>query len=110
MTTTETWPTATPEHHGDDRQDQQLAVLTETRDYTRRIHWWIRLFGVVWLTTMVLGVLIGGGLGILAARTADKFNDVGNSLDNSSSYSSRSACLSAPETTTAQCNAQFGTK
>lgn len=36
------------------RLDAIHATLTETNSYTRRIHWWIRLFGVVWLTGVIL--------------------------------------------------------
>lgn len=32
-------------------------TLTATEDYTRRIHWWVRLFGVVWLASIALGVV-----------------------------------------------------
>jgi hypothetical protein len=106
-TTTEAWPNAQARDHGD-REGHQLAVLTETCDYTRRIHWWVRLFGVVWLTTMALGVLIGAALGILAASTANdvsKLNDVNN--NGSSSYSTRAECMNAIETTAAFCESLF---
>jgi hypothetical protein len=96
MTTTETWPNAQAQHG--DREDRQLAVLTETRDYTRRIHWWIRLFGVIWLTTLAVGVLIAAfSIGI-----ATKNSDTGVG-----SYSTRAACIAAIETTTAECDALF---
>lgn len=107
MTMTETWPNPQAPIH-DEREDQQLAVLAETRDYTRRIHWWIRLFGVVWLTSVIVGAIVGAialiSLAVLGHNAANKLNDV----DNSSSYSSRSTCMAAPETTLAQCNARFG--
>jgi hypothetical protein len=96
---TETWPTPQAPIH-DERGDRQLAVLTETRDYTRRIHWWIRLFGVVWLTTMAMGVILGA----IAIGAASRSTNPGIG-----SYSSRSACMAAAETTLAQCNALFGT-
>ena len=81
-------------HHG-----QQLEVLTQTRDYTRRIHWWIRLVGVTWLTTIALSILIGVGSVIVIAIAAN---------GNSSPYSSRSECIDAFGTTLAECNAWFG--
>ncbi len=33
-------------------------LLYETKDYARRIHWWVRLFGVVWTATIVGGVVL----------------------------------------------------
>jgi hypothetical protein len=99
VTLTETWPNPQAPIH-DERGEQQLAMLTETRDYTRRIHWWIRLFGVVWLTTMALGVLIGA----VAIGIASKSTNTGT---NSGLYSSRSACMAAIETTAAECDALF---
>lgn len=97
MTTTETALQAETNqfHHA-----QQLEVLNQTRDYTRRIHWWIRLVGVTWLTTIALSVLIGVGFVVAIAFAADS---------NSSPYSSRSKCIDAFGTTLAECNAWFGT-
>jgi hypothetical protein len=70
LTTTEAWPNAqTPINH--DRGDQQLAVLTETRDYTRRIHWWVRLFGVVWSVGIALGLLGGLTVAIQLGLSSD---------------------------------------
>jgi hypothetical protein len=31
------------------RLDAIRAELASTRDYTRRIHWWVRLFGIIWI-------------------------------------------------------------
>ena len=102
MTMTETRPNPeTPTH--DERGDRQLAALIETRDYTRRIHWWIRLFGVVWLTTIGIGVLVGIALGVsLAINAANNANSGGNG-----GYANRSECMADRFTTTAQCNALF---
>ena len=33
-------------------------TLTRTEDYARRIHWWVRLFGVLSLASVVLVVLV----------------------------------------------------
>lgn len=41
------------------RADPTPAItdpLERTADYARRIHWWVRLFGVVWLVGLVFGV------------------------------------------------------
>lgn len=34
-----------------------LTPAEQTADYTRRIHWWIRLFGVAWLASWALGLV-----------------------------------------------------
>jgi hypothetical protein len=36
---------------------QQLAVAQQSQDFLRRIHWWVRLFGVAWLAGILLTVL-----------------------------------------------------
>lgn len=32
-------------------------TLAATEDHTRRIHWWVRLFGICWLASMALAVI-----------------------------------------------------
>lgn len=51
------------------RLDAIHSVLAETNSYTRRIHWWIRLFGVVWLTTLIVGLAMGAFMVGVATRT-----------------------------------------
>lgn len=48
-------------------RDPQLAdanrndvhdVLYKTMDYTRRIHWWVRLFGIIWIVLPIVATVI----------------------------------------------------
>ena len=32
-------------------------TLTSTEDYVRRIHWWVRLFGVVWIVLPIIATV-----------------------------------------------------
>lgn len=45
-----------------------------TNDYLRRIHWWVRLFGIIWIVIPVVFALIGVLflLGGITAATVDK--------------------------------------
>jgi hypothetical protein len=36
-------------------------LLAGTKDYARRIHWWVRLFGIVW----IVAPLVAAGLASL---------------------------------------------
>jgi hypothetical protein len=71
-------------------------ALTVT-DYARKIHWWVRLFGVIWLVSMAIAVVVG-----IAAGTAMSSNHTTSSV-----FSSRSQCMQASYTTTQECNLLF---
>jgi hypothetical protein len=56
--------------------DALWATLTpaeQSYDYIRRIHWWVRLFGIVWVVIPVVASLaaVAFGLGILSKSAAD---------------------------------------
>ncbi|HEV3362735.1 MAG TPA: hypothetical protein VG795_01120 [Acidimicrobiia bacterium] len=72
-------------------------MLHDVKDYTRRIHWWVRLFGVAWLVSLVLGIV---GTMLFALAVAVQSDDTFGSY---SGYSSYSACMSDPNTTFAEC-------
>jgi len=31
----------------------------ESQDYLRRIHWWVRLFGIIWIVMPVVAAVFG---------------------------------------------------
>lgn len=33
-------------------------TLAATEDYTRRIHWWVRLFGIIWIVVPAVAALM----------------------------------------------------
>jgi hypothetical protein len=35
-------------------------LLAGTRDYTRRIHWWVRLFGILWIVFPLVAACLAG--------------------------------------------------
>jgi len=81
--------------------------LTVT-DYARKIHWWVRLFGVVWLASIALAVAVGLLIGIAAAIQSNEtgsytptFSTPGSSA--SVSGMSYDECLADRRTTYAQC-------
>lgn len=41
------------------RMDAPLSKNELAISYLRRIHWWIRLFGVVWVTGLIFAVSFG---------------------------------------------------
>lgn len=41
-------------------------VLFESQDYLRRIHWWVRLFGVLWLVVPVVCLVFAAGFFLVA--------------------------------------------
>jgi hypothetical protein len=57
------------EHH-------HLAVAQQSHDYLRRIHWWVRLFGVVWLAGILLTVLGFLTVAYQAGQEADRLDTV----------------------------------
>ena len=80
--------------------------LTMT-DYTRKIHWWVRLVGVVWLTSMIIGVVIGA-IAIIAVGVEAGKTDVNMPASvHNEIFSSRASCMSASWTTAAECNSLF---
>jgi hypothetical protein len=95
-------------------QSSEATGLTVT-DYARKIHWWVRLFGVVWLVSVALAVVLGGIAGVVLSSAAD---DAGStfsprsSISTSGSYSdfsSRRECMLASWTTASGCNLYFPT-
>jgi hypothetical protein len=74
-------------------------MLHDVKDYTRRIHWWVRLFGVASIASLILGIV---GTMIFAVALAVGSDD---SFGTYSGYSgsSYSACISDPNTTYAEC-------
>ncbi len=50
-----------------------LTPAEQTADYTRRIHWWVRLFGIVWIVIPVLAFLgaVAFALGALSLSAGD---------------------------------------
>ena len=76
--------------------------LTVT-DYARKIHWWVRLFGVVWLASIAFAVAVGVFIGIAAAAQS---RDAGSSYTPTytpTSSMTYSECMANPNTTFAQC-------
>jgi hypothetical protein len=54
-----------------------IHVLThKNNDYLRRIHWWVRLFGIVWIVIPVVAFLaaVAFGLGIISMSRAENIN------------------------------------
>ena len=49
------------------------VLAHQTNDYIRRIHWWVRLFGIIWIVIPVVAALGGIAffLGAEAGRTSD---------------------------------------
>jgi len=52
-------------------EDRQLSVALQSQDYLRRIHWWVRLAGVVWLATIAVTVLAFVTVAIVSAMSDD---------------------------------------
>lgn len=50
-----------------------LTPAEQSYDYIRRIHWWVRLFGIVWIVIPVVASLaaMAFALGILSKSAAD---------------------------------------
>ncbi len=40
------------------RLDAIRAEVEGTKEYARRIHWWVRLFGVVWLVSLAFAMVV----------------------------------------------------
>lgn len=54
---------------GDTRIASIHGVLSETNSYAKRIHWWVRLFGVVWAISLICAISFGVYAGVQAAKT-----------------------------------------
>lgn len=63
QTSPKTWPTPQP------AAPSGLAV-----DYLRRIHWWVRLFGIIWIVIPIVTLIIGGFFMIGVASRATTNN------------------------------------
>jgi len=95
------------------------AAVLETRDYVRRIHWWVRLVGVIWLATLSLSLLAFGAFWVAMAvhdsgsdssilRTTPSFvpsGEVGTIPPGR--YATRNDCMQAPYTSVEDCNRLF---
>ncbi len=79
---------------GQERVDQQqLAVAQRSEDYLRRIHWWVRLFGVVWLAGILLAVL--GFLTVTAVaayQSSREANQIESPVDTSTTNDTGTQC------------------
>jgi hypothetical protein len=107
-----------PSPTGADEQ-APLGVMMATNDYVRRIHWWVRLFGVVWLASLAFGLLVVGAMGIGIARDSEDSTPgisgitptyrpyVTPTSVPSGGFANRHECMQAFYTTTAQCNELF---
>jgi hypothetical protein len=90
-------------------------LLHDTKSYVKKIHWWIRLFGVIWLTGLAFSVLTGayivGRASIDANRarsTADKIETNGPAdRGDHGGFSSKVDCIVASWTTADQCASWF---
>ena len=54
-----------------------IHVLTQRNtDYLRRIHWWVRLFGIVWIVLPVVAFLaaVAFGLGIISMSQVENID------------------------------------
>ena len=78
--------------------------LTVT-DYARKIHWWVRLFGVVWLASIGLAVAFGVIVGLAAAVQMSDTTSYSPSYSPSSPVSGMtySQCLADLSTTYDEC-------
>ncbi len=81
--------------------------LTVT-DYARKIHWWVRLFGVVWLASIAFAVAVGLFFGIaIAIQSSDETGSYTPSFSSPGSVSvsgmSYQECMTDPRTTYDQC-------
>jgi hypothetical protein len=72
-------------------------TLTNTEQYAHKIHWWVRLFGIVWLASVVLAVVGGIAFGVMIADQRAALST------SSSSNSLYTACMSNPNTTYSDC-------
>jgi hypothetical protein len=79
-------------------------MLRDVKDYTRRIHRWVRLFGVIWLASLILGV-VGAMIFALAAAVENGESSTGYRYSGYSGYSSSAylECLGDPNTTWEKC-------
>lgn len=60
-------------------------------DYTRRIHWWVRLFGVLALAWLIGGFLLGVYLGVKAGA---EHSNASTTVTTSTNHGSYGGCIS----------------
>lgn len=85
------------DNHDDAFQRAMHRTLTNTESYAKKIHWWIRLFGVLWCIGMVLTACF---VAYTLARTTSETSQV-----RTSAYQ---ACINNPATTLTQCAELYG--
>jgi hypothetical protein len=70
-------------------------LLAETRDYARRIHWWVRLLGIIMLT----------GMAISAVSTAYFIARAAQASANASRAAAYASCMQDNTKTLTDCTA-----
>jgi hypothetical protein len=66
--------TQTIDHPATGWSELVLTPTEQNADYLRRIHWWVRLFGIVWIVIPVVATLMAifFALGILSMASATR--------------------------------------
>jgi hypothetical protein len=82
-------PTAWPTPATDPNLDGIHVLTQRNTDYLKRVHWWVRLFGIVWIVIPVLAFLaaVAFALGALSLSASD------NTTSTPSSSASYDRCL-----------------
>lgn len=91
MTTTIDTETSWPKPVGPDPNLDGIHVLThKNNDYLRRIHWWVRLFGIVWIVIPIVAtaMFVAFVMGIIGMAATDSDSYSPTSTTSASSYSS----------------------
>jgi hypothetical protein len=68
-------------------EPKTVSADERTADYARRIHWWVRLFGVVWLATILIGVIGAVSVAVMAASESAAPSDYEACVDRGVSIS-----------------------
>lgn len=81
------WPTPTKTMDG---TTLILPPAEQTADYARRIHWWVRLFGIVWIVIPVVATIMAVffAVGIVSMGAVNSKFPTTSTSSSSSSYSS----------------------
>lgn len=85
------WPTPLTEPEpGSDEAFQRAMhrILTNTEEYARRIHWWVRLFGIIWIVIPIIAAIVAFFfiMGV-SSSTGLENSSYGRCLDNGYSVS-----------------------